>query len=475
MAPRAWQRAVIAVFLALIAAWYLATLRPGAPWGDDWAMYVLQARNIAEGHWFGPTGYIYNPHVPKIGPPSYPPLFPVLLAPLYSVWKLNLTPMKVEVILLFLAALYLIFEYTARQVPFPFAAGIVAAIGLSPSFWDMKEAVNSDVPFLFFAMLALCVIAACERRQWKSTGLAVSAAVCVYLAFATRTIGVALLAPLAIAAMPRWAVFRRKAIGIAVLAVFLIGIHSLIFRGAGSYLVQLHAPWQELPHNLLAYFWNLRNVYFGLGGGIFAWLFLLVIIAAGFAGLAIRLRQRISPTEAFTLAYALIVLLWSTDEDLRLLFPLLPLWFLYITVALRRLPSRVAVIAGVALLGTATIGFASRYSQLDKGPIHAGIGDPAFLRVCRYISEDTRPDSIFVFTKARLLALATRRSTAPYHHPATDAELWQYFRAIGARYVLVHRDFEEDRDYLEPLLQRDRSAAQLIYGIGGLQLYRLRW
>ena len=474
MAPRAWQRAAIAAFVALIGAWHIATLRQGAPWGDDWAMYVLQARNIAEGHWFAPTGYLYNPHVPKVGPPSYPPLFPLLLAPLYAAWGLNLTPMKVEVMLLFLGALYLVFEYTARQAPFPCAAGIVAALGLSPYFWDMKEAVNSDLPFLFIAMLALCAIAACVRGEWQDTGLAAAAAVAVYLAFATRTAGIALLAPLAIAAMPRWAVFQRKAIGATALAVFLMGVHSLVFRGAGSYLDQLHAPWQVLPHNLAAYFWNLRNVYFGVGAGLPGWLFLLALIAAGLAGLAIRLRERFSPTEAFTLAYALLVLSWSSDEDLRLLIPLLPMWFLYLAVALRRLPARASAVAGAALLAIAIGGFAVRYSTLDKGPIRDGIGDPAFARTCTYIDRETPPDAVFICAKPRLLPLLTRRSTAPYHHPAADAELWQYFRGIGARYALVDRDFPEDRDYLEPLLQRDKTAAQLIYGIGPVQLYRLR-
>jgi hypothetical protein len=382
--------------------------------------------------------------------------------------------MKAAVILLFLGALYLIFEYSAREVPFAFSAGIVAAIGLSPAFWDMKEAVNSDLPFLFFAMLTLCTIAACERREWKSTGLALAAAICVYLSFATRTAGVALLAPLAIVAMPRRGRLRRKAIGASIAAVFLIGAHSLVFRGAGSYLDQLHAPWQVLPRNLAAYFWNLRNVYFGLGGGIFAWLFLMALIAAGFAGLAIRLRERISPAEAFTLAYALLVLLWSSDEDLRLLFPLLPMWFLYIAVALRRLPARAGAAAGIALLAVALGGFVTRYSKLDKGPIRDGDGDPAFARICEYIRRETPPEAVFIFDKPRLLPLMTRRSTAPYHHPAADAELWQYFRDIGARYVLVDRELPEDREYLEPLLHRDPAAAQLIYGIAAVQLYRLR-
>lgn len=467
--PLARQRLAGVVFIALLGVVWLATLREGQAWGDDFAMYIMQARNIASGNWFGPTGYIYNPHVAKIGPAAYPPVFPLLLAPLYAIWGLNLTPMKVEVILFFLAALYLIFEYTIRQVPIAYSAAIVAVTGLSPYFWEMKENVVSDLPFLFFTMLALCAIAACERRGWQSTFGACAAAVCAYLCFATRTAGVALLASLFVSAAHRGR-WRPKAILAGALAVALIGTHSLVFRGAGSYLDQLHSPWHVLPHHLMAYFWNLRHIFFG-AGGIFGWLFLLVLIVLGGAGLAIRLRERIAPAEAFSLSYGLLVLLWASDEDTRFLIPILPMWFLYIAVALRRLPARAGACAGVALCSAAAGGYAVRYSAVDVGSIRGGLGDPAFVRVCDYIGGHTPQGSVFLFAKPRLLALVTGRPTAAYHQPKSDAELWNYFHDISARYVLVNREFPEDRDYLEPLLLRNPVAAHSLYSQGPFQLY----
>src|SRR5207245_1178896 len=133
-----------------------------------------------------------------------------------------------------------------RQLPFPHAAGIVAVLGLSPYFWEFKESVVSDWPFLFFAMLALCVILACEEHGWRSTPGACAAAISAYLGFATRTAGVVLLPCLLLSAIPRAGTVRRKAVFAAALAVVLMGAHSLVFRGAGSYLEQLRAPWDAL-------------------------------------------------------------------------------------------------------------------------------------------------------------------------------------------------------------------------------------
>jgi hypothetical protein len=64
---------LLAAFLLGIAIFYGFTLRPGHDWGDDFAMYVHHAKNIALGLPYNQTGYIWNPRFPMMGPPTYPP------------------------------------------------------------------------------------------------------------------------------------------------------------------------------------------------------------------------------------------------------------------------------------------------------------------------------------------------------------------------------------------------------------------
>ncbi|MCI0591350.1 MAG: hypothetical protein L0Y67_07095 [Gammaproteobacteria bacterium] len=106
--PEVARRARIGLLLVLLAvgAFFLATVRSGHNWGDDFGLYIMHAKNIAEGLGYHQTGYIYNPYRPIIGPQSIPPVFPTLLAPVYKFWGVNLKAMKVELILIFILSLF---------------------------------------------------------------------------------------------------------------------------------------------------------------------------------------------------------------------------------------------------------------------------------------------------------------------------------------------------------------------------------
>src|SRR6266851_6468514 len=74
---RAAPHSAMAALTVAIAALQLVTIRQGHDWGDDFAMYIAHARNLANGAPYAATGYIANPHN-ALGPAAYPPVFPVL-------------------------------------------------------------------------------------------------------------------------------------------------------------------------------------------------------------------------------------------------------------------------------------------------------------------------------------------------------------------------------------------------------------
>src|ERR1039458_8199061 len=92
----------------LIAIFLLSERRDGQDW-SDFSLYISHARNLSEGRPYAETGYILNPYFRSLSPATYPPLFPLLLAPLYTRYGLNFNVLKVPGILCFAASIPVFF------------------------------------------------------------------------------------------------------------------------------------------------------------------------------------------------------------------------------------------------------------------------------------------------------------------------------------------------------------------------------
>src|SRR5690242_8911143 len=78
-----WEWGIILI----VAAVYLTHLAPGHNFrDDDFGAYVMHAGNLAEGRPYTAIHYIANPKTLWLAPPEgYPPVYPLLLAPVYRV------------------------------------------------------------------------------------------------------------------------------------------------------------------------------------------------------------------------------------------------------------------------------------------------------------------------------------------------------------------------------------------------------
>ena len=90
--------------------------------------------------------------IPQIllAPRAYPPVFPFLLVPVYLVSGLDFQAMKLIPIAFFLLSLYAIYLNFRTKLSFYSVLAIIAIIGLNCFFWNFKDNILSDLPFLFF-------------------------------------------------------------------------------------------------------------------------------------------------------------------------------------------------------------------------------------------------------------------------------------------------------------------------------------
>ena len=491
----------LAGVLACVGFFHVATIREGHTWGDDFSAYIHHAKNLVEGRPYAQIGYIPNP-ANLIAPRSYPPVFPCLLAPVYAWFGLNLTAMKIELILCFLLSLLMIF-FVLRELTDPSSAvAVTALVGFNPYFWEFKDEILSDIPFLFLTYTTIFLILRADRPSTPSRRRLLDgllAGVTALLACETRTVGVVLVAAVVVTDLIR---FRRPT-----MRTWLVVLPVIVFKaltlsaahGESGYFTQLRTSFN--PHlawiNADFYSREIRDLWRnGYTRGPMRAIFLAM---NGLAGLGYGRRllrpsqhhprwegsvaarwgrdRKTSLCEIFLLLYGVMTFLWPLYQGIRLFIPLIPLYIFYAAVGLewvadrcRRPSARPAQAVMLALISTS---YLARYTTLDYGPIREGVGRPETVELLDYLKRESPPEAVVIFAKPRLLALWTDRKASVYHE-APDEELLGYFDRIGAEYAITAKGFTEDQARFRPFLERQAGRFEIAFANAEFTAYRRR-
>jgi hypothetical protein len=301
---------------------------------------------IALGHGLG---YIH-PHLP--GTPAaihYPPLYPLLLAPLFGSLSLEVAAFAAKVLNLLLAALGagLVAWYATRvnllgdRAPRWLAAALVAASALAMPVLAIQAVLFAE-PLFGVWLAAAVILAGAPPARWSSTTVAALAGGSAALALLTRSLGVAagagVAAYLTVVRHARWVdVAAAMAPVIAAAAgwgAWVIGhsgeIDPALAMNYGSYfetvrqagLGVFRASARDLPRPLadLVFGGLPTPLYYALG---------VVALAIGLYGL-VRILSR-SPIGVTLICYFAILALWPFPPD-RFLWAVLP-WLVLVWVA----------------------------------------------------------------------------------------------------------------------------------------------
>lgn len=450
-----------------IGVFYIATIREGHVWGDDHAAYIAHAKNIVEGRNYGDIGYVRSPS--GINPQMYPPGYPLLLAPVYYFFGLDLTPMKMMNIGFFCAALFL-FYLLIRKNGNRIALITVAVIGACPYFWDFKDTIASEFPFLALAYGALLVgqqAGGKNSNRRSQVFLGIAAGVLCGLAYATRNVGIVLPPAICMASF----IATRKITPFAILTIVgFAGIaagQKLLFDLQSDYLTPLlqilsvrtllGSPWYYFK--CLAVPWD--NGY----SDILQMLFYAVLVGFALYGAWLRCRQRWTSIEFFSLFYLALIVLFPWGGR-RYLIPVMPVFVFYALVGMRALTERWFVASPVgsdssagtaskfafALPVTITLAvlatFGLKYSTLPWRGISDGLRTPGFTELVEYLRQEPSSEAPVVFSKARLLALYTGTAVADGFTADNSQQVLDYYHRIGSSRFVVQQDGDEPANAL---------------------------
>ncbi len=450
---RARELLPVLLVLAAIAVFQASTMRAGDPWSDDSAQYIEHARNISDGAPYDRISFVFHEHGWNPGPRVYPPVFPLLLAPLYHAFGLNLRPMKFLVLAFFVGSLVLVYFTFRSELGALAGLGLIVTIGFNPFFWDFKDSVLSDIPFLFLCYSALLLAQEASSRENSGRRFLVYAALAglvMYAACGTKTVGVVMI-PAALV----WSLIRRGKITKSIAAITTICTALALGEAAElhvfqaylkAHVVQTYQPYSA--SSVIGQLLPFARFYFGSLSGLWSnghsselrLMFFIFTLIMMLIGLPIQFLRNLRLHDVFAFFYLPTLL---HDQQMRYLIPLIPLYLFYTLRGalwlIQRAPRRFSVVICSVLVSVVALIYAANYRTLDLHQLAFSTESPETQQMFAFIKTQTTQDDVIEFFAPRTLSLYTGRRSSEYIHvPApTRADLSRYFRRVGITYVVT--------------------------------------
>jgi hypothetical protein len=472
--------AIAAVVILLIGVFYLTTIRPGQGWGDDFAQYIQEAKDISQGVSYTHSNYIFNPQNADVGPQTFPPGYPILLEPVYSHWGMNFAAMKIENILFFLGFLAFFYLLIRDELPPSYAIAALAIVGLNPILWLYKDSVGSDVAFLLFLYLCFYVIQRIGVTENDRVSIlsCLGVSLLIFFTYEVRTFAILILPALFVSEAWRTRRLPWRSVIVAALFFCLYAAQALLIHGSRGYgeMVRVSTvSFSWIFHNAyeytmeMSYFWE--NGYSKLlRAAIFIPGSLLALI-----GYRERVRTRLTSCEVYVPLHLIVTVLWPFSAGLRYLVPIFPLYVFYALLGLREVFVRFSIkkmeqICLATLFSLVAITYAGNYSKMDFRTISGGFGDSKCVDFFQYVKNQTDPTSVFIFRKPKALGLFGERRTSVYPASGDDAGLWNYINGVHANYLV---ESPIDDPFWVQFLNRNTSRLTQVYSNGDFTIYKV--
>lgn len=432
------------VILIINFALFYGLFSSGHDWGGDFSAYIMQARSIVE---YNPLQFIEENRFTieqssiPMGPIAYPWGFPILLAPVYAYYGLNLTMLKLVGVVsysFFLVTLYHGFNKVHSRY---WLVLLILLFAFNPAMLGMGDQILSDLVFLFFSTLSVILIWRTVARRKVIIHSIVDQIILgavIAFSFSVRTNGFLLLPTLALAQLVLFFELRAQQLAVAsdktkntmsrnalashggilyylvpyVVFVFFVLMERIALpEGGGSYIgllknITADSVLEGVKYNLV-----LPETFFGSR--------YLYFISIPFVVIGIKNRWR----DSFCiLTYCTLTMilysLWPYRQGLRFLYPVLPFYISFFisglesvsrskfTMMVKALPAMVFLVP----LGFLSASASSAYKNISHGrPVPEGPFTEESMGMFRFIEKNTSSTDIVVFRKPRVLRLMVSR------------------------------------------------------------------
>lgn len=420
----------------------LLTLHSGHDWGDDFALYILQARSLLESsipELMAVTAFLHTHSSCIVGPLFYPWGVPVMLSPVYAAFGLNMLAFKLLYLGLFFLFLFSLYVFACSRMQGFALWAFVGFFALNNSYLDFAGQITSEIPFVLVSFLTLTVMGRVyveQRPLMEKYADAVLVGLLCVVCATVRANGIfALCTLLCVFAVN---VLQHRGSGDMAARLRLYAVPCVVFvlcyglwlayfpSGTGSYIDYM----QELTPAVL-----LSNTLYNISalGDFFVipgfpqakYITLVLTLPLALWGV-LRHFRRYYHFLLFAAATFALFTIWPFRHGARFFLPLFPLYLFFAFLGLdalmqyaqshrpqweiwiRRIGGGVMGIMLCVTLVTSVYrvlpGEKVWKQEGEYGPYSASAQD-----LFRYVRENTAKDSVMVFFKPRVMSLLTDR------------------------------------------------------------------
>lgn len=473
------------ILLGLAAAWMARSMHEsGHGWGDDFALYINQARGLADGSLWGVVADnrfgLNNSAWDYYSPLAYPWLFPLLLMPIIAVVGVDLELLKWVPTLAFVTMVLSTLVLSRRRLDPTTTTIVVVLVALNPWYLGATDAILSDLVFVAVVLVSLVLLdRAVEQRRVFSPGLGpmIGAAVMIAAAFHIRREALGLGLALAVVQLMAFRsqeqpVARRQLLAPwAVLIGAVGGFHLLLpapllateAPGGGLSQIPHHLAWYREP---LAELIGLKDIgdnpVSALGsstiGHLLFWAIIgLAAIGAGAAvASVIARRHTVAPHLVAALLGIGTIVMVAPYQYQRYIYTVAVLTPIVAASGLRtivRVRSRFTLVPVLSLLilgvpaaqhvtnTVRTLDYHRSYEYTHWGPTH-----PDVVELFDAVERLTDERDVVVFFQARSMNLFTGRLSIQGNNEQMMVERGDWYAQ------------ERDSDYIQTPLTTERAA-----------------
>jgi len=440
-------------------------------WGDDFAQYIKEGENIAEGKPFYQSGYIYNPLNHEYAPPFYPPGFPLVISPVIKIWGVNIKALLIFQSLIVVFTLVSLFFFFRRFTREFYAICLAIACVYSRTVIELKQAVLSDLLCLLCTTIYLTIRFSKKSSPGQRIVLILTGTLLLLIRSQMALLIVAEILYLIYTVLTKKQQEQKDKTQTSVVAIVVIPVlYTLLTKtlfaspqSGNTFYIQLFQPllqnlWPLVGYNTNYLFDLLGHIFYHEAYDPFWQAFTAFFCSAGLIGIVlgffISVREKLTVADIFFVLMCLLILLLPVYQGFRYLLPILPICMLYIfrfwKVTLSSfITSNKKLIAACILLLFLVLSYddVDRASAFDRNWTPNTPDDTVAFR---YIRQNIPDTSIIIFAKPRALNLFTGKKTIVLAAKQTIEENKRLMDKSGADFLLTRWLLEDEyyRDYL---------------------------